>query len=214
MLSVSPLPACRAGRLLLASVVALVVLGFASGSIAQQAPPPAPKVSDQPLTAEQLGVYKFILTHWMYDGKSPLNLIIQTDAFSMEDASDAQACLKGLDLEPYDPAVVHRFRLQDLPQLNPVHLQLVEREAQQKVVEENDPSRLIQRGKSVEEAVKSGFDHGYAWVTEIRCDKSHTHAVVSYGFHCGGLCGNGGTAILEKTDGVWKIKGYCSNWIS
>ncbi len=114
------------------AVVALLVVGFASSSIAQQAAPVVPKVSEQPLTAEQLGVYKFVLTHWMSDEVSPLNLVIQTAVFSLEDASDAQACLKGLDLEPYDSAALDRFRPEDLAQLSPVHLRLVDREAQQK----------------------------------------------------------------------------------
>jgi len=86
--------------------------------------------------------------------------------------------------------------------------------AQQKEVEENDPSTSIRRGSSVHSAVENGFAHGYAWLSEIRFDKSHTHAVVSYGFRCGGLCGNGETVVLEKTNGEWKFKSQCSGWIS
>ncbi len=203
------------GRLLrLASAVTLLAAGLAPCAGAQQAAPAAPKVSDQPLSTEQLAVYRSILTMRTKDGPSPLNLVAETDVFPMEGTFDARECLKGLDLEPYDPAVVHRFRSEDLAQLRSVRLRLVEREAQQKEVEKNDPSKSIQRGSSVEDAVRNGFAHGYAWLSEIRFDQSHTHAVVFFGFHCGQLCGNGGTVILEKTNGAWKVKSQCSVWMS
>jgi len=214
MLSEFLRPVSRGRLFWLATALTLLTAGFTHPLGAQKTVPAAPKLSDQPLGAEQLAVYRFILTGPMKEGPDPLSLVAQTDPFPTEAAFDTRECLKGLDLEAYDPVVVHRFRPEDLTQLGPVRLHLVEREAQQKEVEKNDPSKSIQQGNSVEDAVRNGFAHGYAWVSEIRFDKSHTHAVVSYGFHCGELCGNGGTEILEKADGAWKFKSSCSSWIS
>jgi hypothetical protein len=171
-------------------------------------------VSDQPFTAEQLAIYRLILTGWMSGGPDPLNLVVQTDAFPMDGAWDAHDCLKGLDVEPNDPLVVHRFAPEDLAQLSPARVRLVERDAQEKDEKANDPWKSFQRGKPLKDALKNGFAHGFAWFSEIRFDKSHSHAVVFYGFICGDLCGNGGTAILEKTKDVWKVKSQCSEWES
>jgi hypothetical protein len=180
----------------------------------QQTEAAQPKVSDQPLTAEQIAVYRAVLSTWMFGGKEPLNLAIRTDLFPMEGAFDSHECLKDLDLEPTEDNVVHRFRPEDLALLKPANIRLVDRDAQEKEVDENDPGKAIRQGKSIDSALKNGFAHGIAWFSEIRFDKSHTHAVVFYGFRCGSLCGNGGTAILEKANGVWKLKSQCSSWMS
>ena len=93
-------------------------------------------------------------------------------------------------------------------------IRLVDDEAQEKEIEKRDPGKAIREGRSVDDAVKDGFAHGKAWFSEILFDKTHTHAVIFYGFHCGRLCGNGGTAILEKKDGIWNFKSQCSMWMS
>jgi hypothetical protein len=188
--------------------------GVASSACAQTTDSAQPKVSDRPLNDEQLAVYQAVLSRWMSGGKQPLNLAVETDAFPMDGAHDATDCLKGLDLEVAPDNVVHRFRTEDLVQLKPANLRLVDPEAQQKEVDENDPGKAIRQGKSIDSALKNGFAHGLVWFSEIRFDKSHTHAVVFYGFHCGSLCGNGGTEILEKRNGVWKFKSQCSIWMS
>jgi hypothetical protein len=58
------------------------------------------------------------------------------------------------------------------------------------------------------------LSHGLATLSEIRFDKQHKHAIVSYGFYCGSLCGNGGAVVLEKVDGAWRRKSQCGDWIS
>lgn len=179
-----------------------------------QADEPKPRISSDPLTAEQLAVYKVVLHGWMDDGKSTVHLQAQTEAFPTSGAFDSSDCLKGMDIEPAVPQTVHRFRPEDLGQIGSNQIQLVDAEAQQKDVEQNDPGTAIRNGASVDDAVKNGFAHGRTWLSEIRFDKTHTHAVVFYGFICGGLCGNGGTVILEKTAKGWKRKSQCSSWMS
>ena len=60
----------------------------------------------------------------------------------------------------------------------------------------------------------SVFASGMLSLSEIVFDRTHHHAVVSYAFVCGGLCGNGSTLILEKDGDSWKVKKTCGGWIS
>jgi hypothetical protein len=60
----------------------------------------------------------------------------------------------------------------------------------------------------------NGFAHGLVTVSEIRFDKKHRHAIVSFSFYCGSLSGNGGAVLLEKIDGAWQRKSQCGGWIS
>jgi hypothetical protein len=198
----------------IAALFAALVLVFAGLAAAQEAAESKPKVSDQPLTAEQLAVYRVALHGWMENEVSTINLSVQTIPFPTSGAFDAGDCGKDLNLEPVVAGVVHRFRPADLPQLGSDKIGLVDPERQRNEVAENDPGKTIGEGRSIEDAVRNGFAHGLVTVSEIRFDKAHKHAIVSYSFFCGSLCGNGGTVILEKVDGAWRRKSQCSNWIS
>jgi len=191
-----------------------LMLFFAGLAAAQEAAEAMPKVSDQPLTAEQLAVYRTVLHGWMENELSAINLSIQTVPLAASGLFGYEGCDKGLELEPATPGVVHRFRPADLPQLGSDKIGLVDPERQQREVADNDPGKTIGEGRSIEDAVRNGFAHGLITVSEIRFDKAHKHAIVSYGFFCGSLCGNGGTVILEKVDGAWQRKSRCSEWIS
>lgn len=193
------------------AVASLTATGLAA---AQEAPEAKPVVSGQPLTAEQVAVYKVVLHGWMDKEVSTVNLSVQTVPFPTSGAFDAGDCGKDLELEPVAPEVVHRFRARDLPQLGPDKIVLVDPEQQRREVHENDPGKTVGEGKSIEDAVRNGFAHGLVTLSEIRFDKGHNHAIVSYGFFCGSLCGNGGTVVLEKIDGVWQRKSRCGEWIS
>jgi hypothetical protein len=192
----------------------LPVLSTVRTASGQQAEETKPKVSQIPLTAEQLAVYRTVLQGWMNDGPSAINLAVETVPLPTSGVFDASACSKGLDLEPVLPADVHRFRAEDLPQVGSGKINLVDPERQRKEVAENDPGKAIREGRSVDEAVRNGFAHGLVTLSEIRFDKEHKRAIVSYSFVCGSLCGNGGAAVMEKIDGGWRLKSSCSDWIS
>jgi hypothetical protein len=145
---------------------------------------------------------------------STFNLSIQTRTLESSGPLGDEDCAKGLDLEPAQPAVIHLFRAQDLLQLGSTKIVLVDPERQRKQVRENDPGRTIKEGRSVADAVNNGFAHGLVTLSEIRFTKDHKLAIVSYGFFCGSLCGNGGTVVLEKTDAGWRRKTRCGEWIS
>lgn len=194
--------------------LAALVLTGASLAGGQEARDAKPKVSEKPLTAEQLSIYRAVLGNWMEDELSTVNLAIQTEPLQSTGPFGDEECAKGLDLEPVPLAIVHRFRAQDLPQLGSDKIHLVDPALQRKDVAENDPEKTMRNGKSVEDAVSNGFAHGLVTLSEIHFDKQHKLAIVSYGFFCGSLCGNGGTVVLEKTDGGWKRKSRCHDWIS
>ena len=194
------------------TVLVLAAVGFAAGQDDQQ---PKLKVSDTPLTAEQLAVYRVVLGSWMAQEMPALNLAIQTVPLGDTGSAADESCSKGLDLEPASPTVVHRFRQKDLAQLGPSRtLTLVDPDQQKQDVRNNDPEKTVGDGRTIEDAVRNGFAHGLATLSEIRFDKGHKHAIVSYGFYCGSLCGNGGALVLEKIDGVWQRKSRCGEWIS
>jgi len=169
-----------------------------------------PKVSGKPLSAEQLAIYREILKDWQDDGKHRVNLSVQT----IPPEKDSGDCAKTAHLESIDPLQVHRFRNEELGQLGSDKIVLVDPEAQRKEVAVNDPGKAIRNGKSVDEAVNNGFAHGLVTLGEIRFDEKRELAIVWYGFTCGSLCGNGGTLVFEKKNGVWHRKSSCSTWVS
>jgi hypothetical protein len=194
------------------AVLMLALAGLAAGQDAQKA---GLKVSEKPLTAEQLAVYRVALGGWMAQEMPALNLAIQTVPLGDTGPTGDDSCSKELDLEPATPNVVHRFRQQDLAQLGPGRtLTLVDPDRQSREVRDNDPEKTVGEGRSIEDAVRNGFSHGLATLSEIRFDKQHKHAIASYGFYCGSLCGNGGAVVLEKVDGAWRRKSQCGDWIS
>jgi hypothetical protein len=194
------------------ATLALILLLVAPTIAAPQQPTESkPKISEKPLTPDQLAIYKAILHDWPYGAKqqtkSTVHLSIQTTP-----AEADEDCAKGLEPSANE---VHRFRPEDLAQLGPSKIALVDPEAQRKEVAENDPGKHIGKGTSIAEAVANGFAHGLVTLGEIRFDQSHTHALAHYDFSCGNLCGNGATVILEKAkSGAWFIKSRCSVSIS
>jgi hypothetical protein len=196
------------------AIFVLAALAAAALAAAQEASDAKPKVSEKPLDAERLSIYRSLLGNWMEGELSTVNLSIQTVPLDSSGPFDDGECAKGLDLEPAQQGVVHRFRVQDLAQLGSRNIILVDPDRQRKEVADNDPERTIHDGKSIEDAVSNGFAHGLVTLSEIRFTKDHKLAIVSYGFYCGSLCGNGGTVVLEKTDAGWRRKTRCSDWVS
>ena len=129
------------------------------------------------------------------------------------DASEKKDCEMGLDLEP-PPTGVHRIRPEDADLIAPGIFHLIDPDSGSKEVKKNDPENSIRNGGSVDGAVENGFAHGLFTLGEVRFDKSHTHAIVSFSFVCGGLCGHGATLVMKKTAKGWERSNACENWIS
>jgi hypothetical protein len=94
-------------------------------------------------------------------------------------------------------------------------MRLVDATKQATIVRTNDPNQTIGKGKSVNDAVRDAFDSGLFSMSEAVFDKKHHHALVSYGFRCGSLCGSGATLLFEKVGSEWKkTDRMCGGWIS
>ena len=187
-----------------------------------QNPRPKPKVSDQPLTPEQVAIYRVALKDYLKDSGDALNVSSTTEPFEYSKPFFHEECLGGIELEKPDAAaqVIHRLGLDVL--INP-KVVLVEPEQQRAKIRKNDPQNLVKKvvdegeavsDKQVEESVKLAFATGMFSLSEILIDKAHQHAVVSYAFDCGDLCGNGRILLLERTGEGWKVKNTCGEWVS
>jgi hypothetical protein len=122
--------------------------------------------------------------------------------------------LRGIQLENLDTVArsFHDLTPDVLPGKN---MKLVDPKKQGKVVRDDDPSRTIRGGKSVDAAVEDAFATGLFSMSEIAFDREHHHAVVSYRFWCGLLCGDGATLVFEKVGEDWKrTNRNCGAWIS
>ena len=203
-------------RFFASSLVCLVLLVLSALRLAsgQQSQEAKTIVSDRSLTTEQLAIYKTMLASWFEGEKISGNLAIQTEPLDIKADYWDSSCFKGLLLENISPGIVHRFRAEDLDSLGSGALRLVDPEDQSKVIHEHDPGNAIRDGKPVDDAVEDGFSHGLLTLSEIRFDKTHTHALVQFSFRCGMLCGHATPMLLEKKNGIWKRKAMCGGYVS
>ena len=186
----------------------------ANGLHAQASDEKKPVVSDKPLTAEQLAIYRTVLKQYLSGEHGTLNLSIRTVPVETESPFAGHDCSKTLDMEPIQPNIVHSFKPDDLTRLDISSLRLVDPDQQGREVKKNDPGKKIRQGVSVDDTVKNGFAHALFSLSEIWFDKKHERAVVSYSFWCGSLCGNGGTLVIAKKGDQWSVKTRCGGWIS
>jgi hypothetical protein len=175
----------------------------------------SPTVSKKPLSDEQLSVYRDFLKAWRPVTIKTLNLAFETDVFERTGTEGEDDCLKDFVAEATPQNVIHRFTDADVSKMGPLGgITLVDREAQRKEVASNDPVAGVQNGKSVEDAVRNGFNHGLFIFSEIQFDRRHERAVLTYTFYCGEQCGNGGSVVLSRSTGVWVIISRCQQWIA
>ncbi len=156
----------------------------------------ATHAEQNPLSAEQIEVYKAFLSSYTNGSKSS-NLNIANRTVPL-DLSDAGNCLEGIKVESNDLAysIIHEF---DSQSILPANATLVDSKKQMAKVKENDPGRTMQQGDSVEHAVESAFASGLLTLSEVAFDKTHRYAGMNFSFGCGGLCGHGGIVILQKS---------------
>jgi len=170
-----------------------------------------------PLSADEIAIYRAVLRQYESSDSGSLNVSARTyplDAASpMTGLADSE-CLNGIQLENL-AGLAHSFH--DLtPEVLPAkNIKLVDPKQQSKIVRNNDPDQTMRDGKSVDSAVKDAFATALFSMSEIAFDKERSHAVVSYHFWCGSLCGNGATLVFQKVDGEWKkTSRNCGGWIS
>jgi hypothetical protein len=204
--------------------IGMIVMGsFAlSMAAATQNDAPKPKVSKDPLTAEQIAVYRTVLDDYTKDSDGRLNLANKTEPVDQPEPFFDKSCVQGLELENADNSVSIAHELSPAVALHS-RIVLVDPVLQQRKVEENDPQKLVKRAiddreqvteKQVDNSVMRAFETGLFTLSEIVFDKHHRRAAVAYSFVCGELCGNGDTLILKKVGQKWKISKRCGGWVS
>jgi hypothetical protein len=174
----------------------IAVLFYAVTTIAQT----KPQLSSEPLTAEQMAVYRAFLASYDNGSGARVNLANKTVPFEPDDM-DLNGCLQGLHLVSPDVAAIHALSENFLPEKG---YRLVDVEEQEKQIGQNDPGTLIRNGEPVDYSVERGFSAGLLSLSEIEFSKNHRYAAFTFWFHCGRLCGHGATLIYENVDGKWK----------
>jgi hypothetical protein len=183
---------------------------------------PKPKVSDQPLTEEEVAVYRAVLKYYVHQSGGGLNVSNTTRPSTLPSGCSDSA--REIGIEVANPsssvAVVHKLSPSVLVGTRSV---LVNPKKQKARIRTNDPQNVITRDlkgdqaatdQEVHESVDQAFATGLFSLSEIIFDKSRQHAIVSYNFVCGRTCGHGDTLILEKADEGWKVGNPCGGWIS
>lgn len=176
--------------------------------------------STENLGPDEIAIYRAVLRQNAPDNSgapATLNVAATTHPLDLRSPLDTLSdtgCLKGLRLDNLATASRSFHELsQDILPNNIAHL--VDPKKQKKIAHDNDPDKTMREGKSVDTAVRDAFGTALFSLSEIAFDKEHTHAVVSYTFWCGSLCGNGATWVFEKLGNEWKkTDRNCGSWIS
>ncbi len=171
-----------------------------------------PVRSADPFSADDVAIYRGILERW--NSGSPGLLNVSNRTYPIERELSDCGCLKGIELQSIMNAA-KSFHILTTDLLPGKNIRLVDADRQVVVVRNNDPSKSIREGESVETAVNGAFPTGLFSMSEVAFDKRHRRALVSYSFVCGSLCGSGGVWLFEKVDGVWKKSDrVCGGWVS
>jgi hypothetical protein len=204
------------GRVIAAALACLISAGAASYAQDQ----PKLTLSEEPLTAEQIAIYRVVLLTYRKGSKDPLNLSDKTELLQRSEGSPDLKCISGVKLTPNQAPVIHRIK--SSAGLGP-KLNLVDLDRQQQLISQNDPQSLVKKAiddheqvseKQLDESIRRAFETGVFAVSEIAFDKDHRFAVVAYSFVCGELCGNGSTLVLRKSGQNWKVVRRCGGWVS
>jgi hypothetical protein len=190
--------------------------------VAAQNDVPQPSVSKDPLTDEQVAVYRAVLQDYLKDSKDSLNLADKTEVLEGAWTSFDGSCPKNhvQDVTQSSHPIVHRFSPTTVLDKRIV---IVDPSEQQKKIDKGDPQNLVKRAiddhvpvsdTELDDSIKQAFKQGVFSLSEIMFDKKHQRALVSYSFVCGSLCGNGNTMILTKAKGNWRVSKTCSSWVS
>lgn len=157
------------------AAMTLVVLFLAKAPRLQSKSNSAPSTpSNHSLTADQIAVYRAVISEYLRNSPGKLNISRLTDAMGQVEPSLNQECIRGIDLEKANPTpAIHE--LDSLAESNS-QLMLVDRNEQQQQVERNDPQNLLDRASDnhervtenkLNDSVKRAFETGL-----LHCQKS------------------------------------------
>lgn len=164
------------------------------------------------LGANEAAIYQAVIREWTSGNPTSLNVSART--FSLQANLDSTAlmdCACSVEIEPESLfGAAHSSHQLSADMVGRVRLVDPHKEAD--VIQENDPQEAMGHGMS---AFKKALASGIFSLSEIAFDKEHKHAIVSFSFSCGSLCGTGSTWIFEKIGGEWKqTDRKCGGWVS
>jgi hypothetical protein len=174
--------------------VAFLMLSVMSGA---QAEGSKPIVSKGPLTADQVAIYRAALADFKPAPGSTPQLANITVPLRRQHAP-FEKCVAGIrePSERDERAPIHKL---DSSVVAGTGLPLVE------------PWEVPQmrHGPPGPKAAHLGL----LALSEIGFDSEDLHAIVTYDFNCGGLCGHGKILALAKSEGEWRINKICRRWM-
>jgi|SRR5271156_5644422 len=198
------------------AVFLLFIFGLAALSFAQSENI-SPRLSKDPLSAEQVAVYQTFLRSYTNGSDNVLHVADTTEWLDISNVKMDADCSRSFGQMEFDSRkqpdpTVHALD----PNLAVVgHIALVDSAGQSEKVKQNDPSKTMREGKSVDSAVTDAFASGLLTLSEVVFDKDHSKAVMSYSFFCGKLCGNGAVVLLKRVGRKWRVtKQSCGEWVS
>ncbi len=162
------------------------------------------------LSKDALEIYGDFLDGYVGKNQGKVNLIETTPVFHARASERDSPCLKHFTPEVLDDKArsTHAF---DASLVDGRSVVLID----PAVTTIADPADAVKKGVPMDDAVKQAFAAGQLQLSEIVFDKSHKFAIFSYSFHCGRLCGSGGTVLLVKDGKKWvRSEEGCGTWIS
>lgn len=194
----------------------LLTLGLTTFSLTQS-DDVKPTLSKNPLTDEQVAVYRAFLQFYEHGTDKQLNVADTTEWLDMSELRQDSDCLESFGQIDFENVQQGRPTVHALaPNLAVAgRIVLVDPARQKETVKQNDPGKTMHEGKPVDRAVSEAFTSGLLTLSEVVFDKDHRRAVMSFSFFCGKLCGNGGIVMLKRVGHKWKItKQSCREWVS
>jgi hypothetical protein len=201
-------------------VAATICLSLCPISTAQEEPR-KPILSSSPLTADEVAIFRAVLKEYL-KGSHGVMLLADTTEPTDQSPTSVRTCADEISakLDPQAMEVVHRIDPSVVAGLN---VKLTDPDAQQKEINANDPQNLIHGAidngqkvttKQLDDSLTKAFNSALFTLSEIVFDEKHVHAVISYSFYCGSLCGNGNTLALRKVGKEWKVSKHCGGGVS
>jgi hypothetical protein len=201
-------------------LAAMICLSLCPISTAQE-DPPKPVLSNGPLTADEVAIFRTVLKDYL-KGSRGVMLLANTTVPAEPSPTSVWTCADEISakLDPQSMEVVHSI---DALVVAGLQVRLADPDAQEKEIKANDPQNLIHSAidegrrvtdKQIDDSVTKAFNSALFTLSEIIFDQRHVNAVVSYSFFCGSLCGNGNTLALRKVGKVWKVRKHCGGWVS
>jgi hypothetical protein len=202
------------------------ILLFSFSLFCTALPSEEPTLSKEPLTNEEIAIYREVLQHIqeMEEAKldHQINLADRTEPIDQAAVFNDQ-CLRGNPMEvkgKFVPAegpiitfpkpgknallIIHKFDASVLSNLKAV---LVDLDRQRKKV---DAIKVPDR--TPEDFTGPNCQAGLFTLSEILFDEGRQYAAVHYSVYCGKRVGYGATEILKKDGGKWKIFRACNVW--